>query len=220
MKTSSGYQKQFFQDWEHFVDARTRKVLSFLAKEKPTILLDIGCGNGFFSKLLIYKGWKCIGLEFCEKPAKEAKKEGLDILISDVVEGLPFQRDSFDYVYAGEIIEHCIDDDFFLKECRRVLKSQGVLILTTPNLLSLGNRILMSMGKMPRFAYAPFHHKIYNLQTITTKIQEAGFKVELKLSSYLLISRVFNRLLGALGEFLGNIFPSLGEHLILVSRKT
>ncbi|MBT9168924.1 MAG: putative S-adenosylmethionine-dependent methyltransferase [Syntrophomonadaceae bacterium] len=70
-------------------------------------------------------------------------------MLADVSRGLPFQSAFFDAVFGGEIIEHQIDDQYFLEECNRVLRAEGIQVLTTPNLVSLGNRFLMFLGKPP-----------------------------------------------------------------------
>lgn len=52
----------------------------------------------------------------------------------NINDGLPFADSSFDNIVAGEFIEHIENPVFFLKECHRVLKSGGRLIITTPNI--------------------------------------------------------------------------------------
>jgi SAM-dependent methyltransferase len=48
-------------------------------------------------------------------------------------EGIPYPSQYFDTVIAGEIIEHLHNPDFLIKECYRVLKKNGILILSTPS---------------------------------------------------------------------------------------
>jgi hypothetical protein len=106
-----------------------------------------------------------------------------------------------------------------LKEVHRILKPGGMLILTTPNLVSLGNRLLMLLGMMPRFAYAEFHYRIYNLKLIKSKLMRAGFNVKKVDSNYILISSYFNKYLGAIGEYFGSVVPSFGENFIIYASK-
>jgi len=63
---------------------------------------------------------------------------------------LPFENNYFDFVFAGEIIEHLFDSRFFLKEVHRVLKINGYLILSTPNLARIDDRLKFLLGKTPR----------------------------------------------------------------------
>ena len=62
---------------------------------------------------------------------------------------LPFRDNSFDLIILGEVIEHLYDPDQVLRECYRILRSGGALLITTPNLLSWYNRILMVFGYYP-----------------------------------------------------------------------
>ena len=50
-------------------------------------------------------------------------------------------------IIASEVIEHMFDTDFFIEEMKRILKSNGRIIITTPNMHSATNRLLFLMGK-------------------------------------------------------------------------
>lgn len=188
-------------------------------REYGNKILDIGCANGGFSKYLIEQGFDCYGLEYSEDAIYKATKNGLKITKGSFIENFPFEDSTFDIIFAGEVIEHTIDDDFFLKECYRVLKPNGLIIITTPNLTSLGNRLLILFGKLPRFVYSPFHYKIYTLKLLKDTINKNNFKILKSSSSYILISTFFNKFIGYFGEKLGIIFPSLGEHIIIFAEK-
>ncbi len=79
----------------------------------------------------------------------KSEKKGIPWIVSNAEEGLPFQDASFDAVICGEVIEHLFDVDFFIEECRRTLKDQGYLLITTPNLASFMNRVFIGLGKQP-----------------------------------------------------------------------
>ena len=69
-------------------------------------------------------------------------------IVGDVSNGLPWQNEYFDAIFAGEIIEHIIDTDFFLDEINRVLNDKGQVVLTTPNAASFTPTIsIMSLSK-------------------------------------------------------------------------
>ena len=56
-----------------------------------------------------------------------------DFISANLNNGLPLRDNSFDTITAGETIEHLENPAFFLRECKRVLKPKGKLIITTPN---------------------------------------------------------------------------------------
>jgi len=114
--------------------------------------LDAGCGRGTFMKTIVNEfGFDCSGAEYSKKAVAICKEQGMDVKFSDLNESLDFETGSFDIVYAGEVIEHLFDPDKFLEECNRVLKTNGHLVITTPNLCCWYNRILMLFGMQPIF---------------------------------------------------------------------
>jgi len=123
------------------------KIVHLVAKKACGHLkiLDVGCGTGNLSqdikrstKLEVY------GVEIDKESAREAKKK-IDVIIADA-QSLPFRKNVFDIVVSNQVIEHVIDVDSFLMEINRVLKSGGSLIISTPNLCALHNRILVLLG--------------------------------------------------------------------------
>lgn len=188
-------------------------------------ILDIGCRDGTVSRLFLEGGNRVFGVDIVPEFVKKAVKKGIQAKTADVTkDGLPFRNEAIDVVYAGALIEHLYDPEFFLKECHRVLKQGGIIILSTPNIASLTSRLRMLFGKGPKF-YAsalswPFggHIRIFTAQTLKQLLEENGFAVEELLSNVVSFiptestSRPWSRTLGKL-------FPGLGEILIVKSRK-
>ena len=138
----------------------------------------------------------------------------------DCNEPLDFAADgAYNVVFAGEIIEHIHDDRRFLKQIHRILAPGGVVALTTPNLFFLVNRMVMPFGRMPYFAYEEYHYHFYSRSTLSRLARECGFDVRRVTSSHILMSTRRNRIVGGLCEALGDVFPSLGAHLILFATK-
>jgi len=121
--------------------------------KKNNSILDVGCGNGKFIEAMsrVAPGSKISGLDFSDAEIKEAQKNGLDVSKANFENGIPVPKNKLDLVYAGEILEHLQDPDFFLEEINRILKNSGHLILTTPNLCAWFNRILLPLGIQPLF---------------------------------------------------------------------
>lgn len=199
---------------------RYKKIWKYLKKNNcKGRILDIGCANGDFSEPLVKKGYDCYGLELMDEAIKESADKGIKVIKGSFIEKFPYNNNLFDIVFAGEVIEHTTNDDKFLQEINRVLKPGGLIVLTTPNLVSFGNRLLILFGKLPRFAYAEFHYRIYNQELIKKKIRNTGFKITKIESSYVLVSTFFNKFFGLLGESLGTFLPGSGEHFIIYARK-
>ena len=64
-------------------------------------------------------------------------------------EACPVKNERYDVIIASEIIEHVFDTDFFIEELKRILKPNGRIIITTPNMHFAANRLLFLMGKFP-----------------------------------------------------------------------
>lgn len=108
--------------------------------------LEIGCGTGEFLERVSSLGeqLKVWGVDISELAINKVKKRGISGFVLDVSrQKLPFPNDFFDMIYMGDVVEHLVDPDFMILEVKRTLRDGGYLILTTPNLASWYNRILL-----------------------------------------------------------------------------
>lgn len=119
------------------------------------IMLDIGCNDGYISGLLLEKGNTVYGVDIVPKNILTAKKRGIKAKYCNIEKtGLPYKNDFFDVVLIGDVIEHVFETDAILDECYRVLKKNGKLILTTPNVASFGRRFMLLFGYNPFLEYS------------------------------------------------------------------
>lgn len=96
-------------------------------------LLDAGCGTGNFSREAIIKGAKVISMDISSRLIKITHNKCHNKVVRGDVLNLPFKNDSFDIVLSTEVIEHTLNPGKAIAEMARVLKRNGILILTTPN---------------------------------------------------------------------------------------
>jgi 2-polyprenyl-3-methyl-5-hydroxy-6-metoxy-1,4-benzoquinol methylase len=101
-------------------------------------LLDVGCGNGEFIDRMRSLGWKVSGVDPDPKAVSYGRSRGLELfngMISDVPESL-----CYDVITLNHVIEHVVDPVDLLRECRKRLRpGGGRLVITTPNINSLGH---------------------------------------------------------------------------------
>lgn len=185
-----------------------RKVLAILDRMPPGSILEVGCGRGRLLEYLRAKGWRVRGLELQPQRAPY-------IVQADAGQPWPIE-DQFDVVVAAEVIEHVVDTSGFLAQCRARLKRDGILILTTPNLLFGVNRVRMLFGLRPYFAYADWHVRMFVWSDLRKKIEQF-FRIWEVRGSHVLVGvrhgepfRVFS--------WLADIFPTLAAHFIVVAR--
>jgi 2-polyprenyl-3-methyl-5-hydroxy-6-metoxy-1,4-benzoquinol methylase len=124
---------------------------------KTGLLLDIGCGKGWFLEAARERGWQVQGVELCPEVAKTTMgRIGTQVHIGNIF-GLELPSETFDLVTMFDVIEHLEAPIEALRICYRILKPGGVLALSTPNLRGLGCRLLGARA----FAVWPDEHIIY-----------------------------------------------------------
>jgi ubiquinone/menaquinone biosynthesis C-methylase UbiE len=127
------------------LDSRMGKALSAIdrfSNGKTINILDIGCGTGHYIEELLIRNHNVTGTDVAFGMLMKAKQKlnkfsGKSNLINSNIENLPFQDKSFDAIFCIGVIEYLPDISKALKEIYRVLKSDGIVILSAPNLYSL-----------------------------------------------------------------------------------
>jgi len=89
------------------------------------------------------------GVELLEKHAQVARSKGIDTVCADVEQGLPFPDGRFELVHANQLIEHVRDTDLLVSEIRRVLKPNGMAVISTNNMSSWHNIASLAFGWQP-----------------------------------------------------------------------
>lgn len=89
---------------------------------------------------------KIYGVDIENKKIIDAENQNIIALLGDVQKKLPFKSNFFDVISANQIIEHLVDLDTFFSEIKRVLKSQGYLVISTENLTSCHNIFSLVLG--------------------------------------------------------------------------
>lgn len=105
--------------------------------KKEDSILDVGCGDGFYLYLLskIDPTFKLTGVDININALASAKEnlkgKKVNLIRGDVLK-LPFPKGTFDKIIASEVLEHVSDDLSALREINRVLKKEGVFVLSVP----------------------------------------------------------------------------------------
>lgn len=147
-------------------------------------ILQIGCTERSFSRVLIDEGHDVVGLEISPVAAELGLKQGIEVRLANLEEQLPFDSESFDGIQIQGIIEHLFDTKVFFLECHRILKKDGFLVFMVPNLNSIENRIqilkgeyLSNLGAYPEDHYGQ-NIRIFNESKLRELCLQTGFDIE------------------------------------------
>lgn len=106
------------------------------ACEEPPRALDLGCGRGEWLEVLAQHSFNALGVDLSHDMVERCTARGLSAYEGDAFKALSDYTDnSLDVISAFHLIEHVPFDGLYdmLKEARRALKPDGVLLLETPN---------------------------------------------------------------------------------------
>ncbi|HEY3412067.1 MAG TPA: class I SAM-dependent methyltransferase [Armatimonadota bacterium] len=114
-------------------------------------LLDVGCWDGAETvRMAALLGARPSGVEIFPEPAAEAERRGIDVAQLDLESSrFPWDDGAFDVVIANQVFEHLKNIWLPMSEILRVTRDGGWLVISTPNLGSLHNRLLMLAGIQP-----------------------------------------------------------------------
>ncbi len=100
-------------------------------------LLDVGCGTGGNLAVLQAQGWDVYGIEISKIAAGHARERVGDRIHAGTLEDAPFKEDFFDVIVLSHALEHLFSPGDALSRARRLLKPEGLLVVTVPNAASL-----------------------------------------------------------------------------------
>jgi len=170
-----------------------RENLAVSLLEDGERLLDIGCGNGSLLFKAKDKYKELFGIDIVNLRVEEAKKlfkennPNTYLYIQDINNGLKFEDSFFDAVTIIAVLEHLFDPFFIIKEIKKVLKPNGMLVVEVPNIAYLKYRIQLFFGKLP-ITSSPYnweeigwdggHLHYFTLSSLRWLLESQGFKIE------------------------------------------
>ncbi|MBV8861864.1 MAG: methyltransferase domain-containing protein [Mycobacterium sp.] len=131
-------------------------------------VLEAGCGEGYGADLVAGFARRVIALDYDEATVAHVRVHypRVEVIHGNLAQ-LPLPDASVDVVVNFQVIEHLWDQGQFVSECARVLRSSGLLMVSTPN------RITFSPGRDTPIN--PFHTRELNAEELTELLLEGGF---------------------------------------------
>lgn len=113
------------------------KVLELLENIDGKRILDCGSGKGTFTERLIKNKGRVFA---CDIKAEDFKLK-IPFKKADFNKKVPFPSSFFDKIVSIEVIEHLENPSLFIKELNRILRKEGILIITTPNIHNIKSKL-------------------------------------------------------------------------------
>jgi len=151
---------------------RIKTALELASIKDGTVVLDVGCADGFVLEktLEINNSCKCYGVDITKKNLRQIPN--CEFRVSDA-RNLPFEENFFDVVYVLDMLEHVKDFELIIKEIKRVLKPNGIAILSGPTETWFYK--LCRFLWQRKFSIDEYH--LYNIYQIERRFEPNGFKL-------------------------------------------
>lgn len=184
---------------------RTHEAIEAIKKYHPqniNSILDIGTADGLMLSQIkkTFPKTQCIGLEYSQELIEVCLRRDKNIkIVQGDAQNLPFQDNSFDIAISAAVIEHLDKPLKMLREARRVLKKEGILIVTTPE--PFFERIAEIIGYLDKECHLETftlkklekYFRNTNFQILQSKkfmLSPIGFPFELKIEKLLKLLRL------------------------------
>jgi ubiquinone/menaquinone biosynthesis C-methylase UbiE len=154
-------------------------------------ILDIGCADGVFTNVVAKetKAKRVVGIDALESSVAWANKhwngkKNIKFVVGDAHK-LGFPANSFDAVFALEVLEHVYHPEKVLKEIKRVLKKGGYAILLVPTESLLFKVVWFLWHYSGRMVWEDTHVQSFRNDKLVKIARKAGFKVEVNYKFHL-----------------------------------
>lgn len=200
---------------------RLQLALELLWESRPATVLELGSSAAAPLLASLPPGVRAIAVDI-DPHVLPRRSELVSPVAADVADSLPFRDASVDSILICELIEHLYDSEGLLAECGRVLKPGGCLVVTTPNLAGLQDRLRFLSGLSPRqvdvlHPYLKLHIRPFTKHSLGKLLTSSGFTVSTVRSNFLTFRfgtrRIWIRWVAVLA-------PGLGGSLVVAARNT
>jgi SAM-dependent methyltransferase len=146
--------------------------------DRPPKVLDAGCGTGEFTAFIRGLGFDVAGIDIAKAAIERARVlcPEVSFSVASLEEALPYPDGEFDAIWCTEVLEHIFDVHACLSEFNRVLRNEGILILTTPFHGLLKNLAIALVGFERHFNPYLSHIRFFTKRSLTECLSRAGFK--------------------------------------------
>ncbi len=214
---------RYEQDLKGSIGPKYQKVLDLVGWDR--MVLEVGCHTGYLGELLAMRRNRVWGVEINEEAARQAGGSYERVIIGDVEDEALWSRfpKDFDVILLLDVLEHLVDPWKLLDRSKEILRPEGFLLITLPNIAFYSVRKDLLRG---RFEYQDSgildrtHLRFFDFHSARKLIEGAGYRIEgwWITSSELPLEYRFpllGRLYNPVRQWLERLFPNLFGAVIL-----
>lgn len=222
------------------IGRRARAQVRYLPFVESGRLLDVGCGDGSWLLEMKGRGWNVEGVDFDPSAVAAARRRGLTVHQGSV-ETQNYPAESFDAIHLFHVIEHVTDPIGTVRECARLLRPRGRLVIFTPNTASVSHRLFKEDWRglePPRhlhlFSFASMRRLFEDMPFANVSIRpQVGISVTveswklwrgrrsspaiLDVLDPVMRSKWFRRMVPEFLQTFAGVFPAMGETMAVVA---
>jgi SAM-dependent methyltransferase len=193
--------------YKRVTDMRVSSLLTYVKQyTSGKRVLDLGCAVGnylqHFSEASVGVDASLPSLEICRKKRVTAK-------FGDLNKPLDFDSEEFDVVFCSHTLEHVESPISFLRECNRVLKSDGLIMVIVP----LDMTFSIALGKHGYWRHHPEHLYSFSIENLKALLAKAHFESSKVFISPFLMGRLLN-ITNSVGNVALDLIQRLPKKLI------
>lgn len=144
-------------------------------------IFDLGCGDGTIGKIL--KKNHTITIDGCDVSeiavdrAREHYRTVHQLNIDD--EDIPVESGSYDVVICTDVLEHTLSPSHAVSEIRRILKTNGTVVISVPNFGFVRYRINSLFGSIPPIISDDRHYNTFTIPSLKEMLDECGLEAQM-----------------------------------------
>lgn len=145
-----------------------------LGARRPAVMLDVGCGYGFYSRAALDRGISVDAIELASTERRIAAELTGVQPAQTSFEAYPHPG-PYDLIVMSQILEHAHDVNGWLAKCRGLLRDGGILVIALPNFSSLLRRLLQERDP---WVTPPAHLNYFSSSNLSTALLRHGLRTE------------------------------------------